>query len=155
MRSIAAFLLIIALGLTACGDNGCEPVKPETEEWQITGYAAANGIAATKHSSGMYYEIVNPGSGPSPTTSSIVTVTYVGKRLDGSIFDQSTTPTSFNNMPLSGLIQGWQIGLPLIKKGGEIRLIVPSSLAYGCTGAGNVISANSVLYFDINLIDVQ
>jgi FKBP-type peptidyl-prolyl cis-trans isomerase FkpA len=152
MRSIAAFLLIIVLALTACGDNGCEPLKPETEEWQITDYATANGITATKHSSGLYYEVINPGSGPMPGIASTVFVTYVGKRLDGSVFDQSTTPVSF---PLKDLIQGWQIGLPLIKKGGEIKLIIPSSLAYGCTGSKNVISPNSVVYFDINLIDVQ
>jgi len=51
------------------------------------------------------------------------------------------------------LIAGWQIGLPLIHKGGEIKLIVPSSLAYGC--GNGPLPANSILYFDIHLVDVQ
>jgi FKBP-type peptidyl-prolyl cis-trans isomerase FkpA len=152
MKRIAALVLVMAFVFTSCGDNGCKPVRPETEEGQITAYASASGLTPTKHSSGMYYQIVSPGSGPSPSLSSKVYVTYVGKRLDGTVFDQTTTPVSF---PLSSLIEAWQIGLPLIKKGGEIKLIVPSAMAYGCTGQNNIIAPNSVLYFDINLIDVQ
>lgn len=100
----------------------------------------------------MYYQIMSPGSGPTPTATSKVYVTYTGKRMDNVIFDQSASPVAFN---LGGLIEGWQIGLSLIKKGGQIRLIVPSAMAYGCTGNQPVIAPNSVLYFDINLIDVQ
>ena len=62
------------------------------------------------------------------------------------------TPTQ-TGWTLGSLIPGWQIGLPLIQKGGEIKLIVPSSLAYGC-GSGPL-PPNSVLYFDIHLVDVQ
>jgi len=149
---IIALVFIAGLMFSACSDNGCKPAKPESEEGQITAYATANGLVATKHSSGMYYQIMSPGSGPTPTSTSKVYVTYTGKRMDNVIFDQSTSPVAFN---LSGLIEGWQIGLSLIKKGGQIRLIVPSAMAYGFTGNQPVIAPNSVLYFDINLIDVQ
>jgi FKBP-type peptidyl-prolyl cis-trans isomerase FkpA len=152
MRIIAMVLLLLGFVVTGCTDNGCKPVKPETEEPQITAYAAANGITATKHMSGMYYQIVTPGSGPTPNINSKVFVTYTGKRLDNTVFDQSASVVSFN---LSSLVEGWQVGLPLIKKGGQIRLIVPSSMAYGCTGVPGTIPSNSVLYFDIQLIDVQ
>lgn len=144
--------LIFSIALFSCSDNGCKPVKPETEEPQMITFAAANGLTMTKHSSGMYYQVVNAGVGISPTPSNKVVVTYVGKKLDGNVFDQSSAPVAFN---LSQLIEGWQVGLQLIKKGGQIRLLVPSSMAYGCTGSGQVIPSNAVLYFDISLIDVQ
>src|SRR4051812_9981541 len=152
MRRIAAILVMMSFVLSSCSDNGCKPVKPETEEPQITTYAAANGITATKHMSGMYYQVINPGSGPTPNINSKVFVTYTGKRLDNTIFDQSSSVVSFN---LRDLVEGWQVGLPLIQKGGQIRLIVPSSMGYGCSGVPGTISSNSVLYFDIQLIDVQ
>jgi hypothetical protein len=67
-------------------------------------------------------------------------------------FDQQAD-SSKTGWILGSLIPGWQIGLPLIHKGGEIKLIVPSSLAYGC--GNGPLPANSILYFDIHLVDVQ
>ena len=125
----------------------------QSEEGTITTYAAANGITATRHSSGLYYQIINPGSTVTPIISSKIFVTYTGKLLNGTVFDQQTN-SSLTGFFLSQVIPGWQIGIPLIQKGGEIKLIVPSSLAYGCTAQGPI-PANSVLYFDIVLVDVQ
>lgn len=153
MKKFGIFSLIIAVLFIGCkADNGCKNVSPSSEEAQITAFAAANGITAVKHGTGMYYEIVSQGSGATPNLSSTVTITYVGKRLDGSIFDQSSAPVSYK---LDQFIEGWKVGLPLIQKGGHIKLIVPSSMAYGCNGYPPVIGNNSVLYFDIQLIDVQ
>jgi FKBP-type peptidyl-prolyl cis-trans isomerase FkpA len=152
MRSVIFSILVSAILFSSCSDNGCKPVSPESEEPQIVAFATANSIPAVKHSTGLYYHIVAQGSGPTPNVNSIVYVTYTGKTLDGTIFDQRTTPVAF---VLRDLLEGWKIGLQLIQKGGQIRLIVPSSLAYSCYGAGGVISSNTVLYFDIQLIDVQ
>lgn len=132
-------------------DQGCTPVKPEAEEPKILAYIAADSIHAIKHSSGIYYEIINPGSGATPSLNSKVFVTYTGKLLNGTKFDESTSTINF---PLSGVIEGWQIGIPLIKKGGRIKLIIPSAYAYGCNGSGPIPS-NAVLFFDVNLRDVQ
>ena len=132
-------------------ETGCTPVKPEVEEPQIVAYAAKDSIHAVKHSSGIYYEIVDPGTGAAPTATSQVSVTYTGKFLNDSKFDESTTPISFN---LNRVIEGWQIGIPLIKKGGRIKLVIPSAYAYGCTGSGPI-PPNSVLFFDVRLLDVQ
>jgi FKBP-type peptidyl-prolyl cis-trans isomerase FkpA len=98
----------------------------------------------------LYYEIIDAGTGSTPIANSVVTVAYTGKLLNGSVFDQRTYYTE----KMSGLMEGWQIGLPLIKKGGRIKLIIPSSLAYRCNGAPNIPS-NSVLFFDVTLIDVK
>jgi FKBP-type peptidyl-prolyl cis-trans isomerase FkpA len=149
--------LIILTCISGCAkkQEGCMPVSPATEESQITAYAATKGITAQKHSSGIYYQIIEPGTGTTqPTLNSIVYITYTGELLNGTQFDQGTD-ASATGWKLGTLIEGWGIGLPLIRKGGRIKLIIPSSLAYGCNGSGEKIPPNSVLFFDISLIDVR
>lgn len=154
--------LILALGALVamtpgCKKDGCKSQAPSAEASQLQAYASGNGITAQVHSSGLYYEIVNEGTGTAPTASSKVVITYTGKFLDGQVFSEQTTPNNTAENPawsLSDLIEGWRIGLPLIKKGGRIKLIIPSALAYGCSGRG-VIPGNTPLFFDVQLVDVQ
>lgn len=144
--------LFFAFLIPACKKDSCKPKTVESEEAQMQSYAASISMAATRHSTGVYYQILNQGSGPAPTYTTINYVRYTGKLLNGTIFDsQTTTPVSFQ---LGGVIPGWQVGLSLIQKGGLIRLIIPSSLGYGCRDNG-AIPANSILYFDVELVDVQ
>lgn len=131
-------------------DQGCTPVRPQDEETQIMAYAATNGMNATKNPNGIYYEVITPGVGATPTLASTITVSYTGKLLNGTVFEQSMGYTK----ALNSVIEGWQIGMPLIRKGGRIKLIIPSSYGYGCIEKGNI-PANSVLYYDIYLSDVQ
>lgn len=152
---LVSFFIVFLSGCSK-HETGCTPIEPKAEEPQIIAYAAKDTIHAVKHSSGIYYEIINPGSGATPTIESTVTVSYSGKFLNGYTFDQSAGYTH----KLNDLIEGWQIGIPLIKKGGRIKLIIPSALGYGCNPRtddnGNVlIPGNSVLYFDVTLIDVK
>jgi FKBP-type peptidyl-prolyl cis-trans isomerase len=145
------FFIIAGLSSSCLKDNSCTPKSVDSERAAILAYASANTIVATPHSSGFYYEIINAGSGPSPTVNSTVSARYVGKLLDGTIFDsQTVNPVSF---VLGNTIPGWQLGLPLIQKGGTIKLLIPSSLAYGCTGRGTI-PADAILYFEVNLVDV-
>lgn len=140
--------------LCSCKDNnGCMSVKPESEEAAIVAYAAANGINATKHTSGLYYEIINHGSGVTPNANSKVWITYTGKHMNGNIFFQTTT--SIYIQSLGGAIEGLKIGLQLIQKGGKIKLVIPSSMAYGCAGSENIIASNEILYYEVDLVDVQ
>jgi FKBP-type peptidyl-prolyl cis-trans isomerase FkpA len=138
--------------LKSSSSSSCTPASVASEEPTILAYAANNGILGNHHSSGLYYEIISTGSGPTPTLNSTIFVTYTGKLLDGSIFDQQAD-SSKTGWVLGSLIPGWQIGLPLIQKGGEIKLIIPSSLGYGCDDSR--LPANSILYFDIHLLDVK
>ncbi|MBI3137654.1 MAG: FKBP-type peptidyl-prolyl cis-trans isomerase [Sphingobacteriales bacterium] len=148
---LSVFFVLIS-GMACLKDNSCKAKTVESEKATMLSYAASNGITATEHSSGIMYQVVTAGSGPAPTLSSTVSVRYTGKLLDGTVFDSQTgNPISF---PLNQVIPGWQIGLPLIQEGGLIKLIIPSSLCYGCTGVG-AIPGNSVLYFEIQLVDVQ
>ena len=133
-------------------DDGCKSKTPQSEDAAMQDYAAANSMTVIKHSTGLYYQIVNQGTGPAPTASSRISVRYTGKLLNGTIFDVATTATGM--YPLSGFITGWQIGIPLINKGGTIRLIVPSLYGYGCQANG-AIPANSILFFEIELVDIM
>lgn len=112
----------------------------------------ADSIPAIKDPSGIFYQVINPGSGVAPTTNNIVSVAYEGRLLDGTVFDKTNgTPI---DLPLRNLIGGWQIGLPKIQKGGKIRLLIPSYYGYG-TIAKTGIPANSPLDFTITLTDVK
>lgn len=146
---------IMTLSLSSCmKSDDFDPAKQaELDEALIVKFIADNKITAIKHSSGVYYQIISSGSGSKTYSASTqVTAKYTGRLLNGSIFDQTTSqPLSF---PLGNVIVGWQIGVPLIQKGGKIRLIIPSQYGYGRNPAGKI-PANSVLDFDIELVDVQ
>ena len=151
-------LLVLSVEMVFLAGGGCiknsvcKDITVQSEQAEIINYAATQGISATAHSSGLYYQVINPGSGPAPVSGSVISIKYKGKLLNGTLFDdQSTNPVSY---ALNGMIQGFQIGMPLIQKGGTIKLIVPSSLGYGCNGFGSV-PGNSILYFEIELTDVQ
>jgi FKBP-type peptidyl-prolyl cis-trans isomerase FkpA len=139
-------------------ETNCTPKAPSSEAAQIQTYAAANSMTVTAHSSGLYYQVINPGSGPMATINSRIVITYTGMLLNGTVFDQRTTPNNQATSPnnpwlLADLIEGWQVGIPLIRKGGRIQLLVPSSMGYGCSDYRSI-PGNSVLFFDITLVDV-
>ncbi len=155
MKKIFLSLSLVAILFAGDGcikDTGCVDKTVQSEQAEIINYANTQGITATGHSSGLYYQVMSPGSGITPTSTSKVFVKYTGKLLNGTIFDtQTAAPVSFF---LNGTIPGFQIGLGLIQKGGTIKLIIPSSLAYGCNGSGTI-PGNAILYFEIELTDVQ
>jgi FKBP-type peptidyl-prolyl cis-trans isomerase FkpA len=144
------FLVTFFLGSCIKDKDTCQPKTVESEDAAMISFAATTPYTFTKHSSGMYYYIENPGSGVSPTINSTLSVKYKGTFTNGVVFDEPANAVSFG---LSGVIIGWQIGMPLIKKGGKIKLIIPSSYAYGCSANGPI-PAYSILYFEIELIDV-
>ena len=148
-------LLAFSFVLNSCGKadtSGCQPASIASEKNAMVAYCTSSSITYTEHSSGLLYQIIDPGTGIAPTTASTISVVYTGKLFNGTTFDATANPVSF---PLSGVIDGWKIGIPLIKKGGRIKLIIPSALAYSCTGSGNSIPPNTPLYFDVTLTDVK
>lgn len=157
MRKLIFVLPVLLFVSFSCGKtstSGCTPASVASEQTALVNYCTNNSINYTAHSSGILYEIVNPGSGNSPVLASHIFITYTGKLFNGSVFDSQSDPTK-TGWALNSLIDGWKIGLPLIKKGGHIKLVIPSSLAYGCVGSGTTIPSNTPLFFDINLVDVQ
>jgi FKBP-type peptidyl-prolyl cis-trans isomerase len=103
---------------------------------------------------GVYYHILQQGTGESISVNDTVTIFYKGYLLkDGSIFDQTKEkPAVF---PLKRLIKGWQIAIPMVKTGGKIRIFIPSGLAYTIRSRSKDIPPNSVLVFDIEVLSVK
>ena len=156
MKQIKYLVLLgaIAIGFTACKNNVVDDFDANAQltadTIAIRKYVTDNNIPALKDKSGVFYQVVTPGSGELVYTGNTsVTVDYSGKVLGSSTnFDSSAgTPVTFK---LGGLIPGWQIGIPYIQKGGQIRLFIPSGYAYG-NNAQPGIPANSVLDFTIKL----
>jgi FKBP-type peptidyl-prolyl cis-trans isomerase FkpA len=147
------FCMVLALGFAGCSNKDkdkeqrCSTALEDDAIMQK--YIAANGVTAVKHESGLYYEIIEPGTGATPTINSTVKVNYTGKFTDNKTFDQGVT-----SFPLNGVIEGWQKGIPLIKQGGKIKLIIPPYLGYGCYDYSRI-PGNSVLAFDVELLEVQ
>lgn len=115
--------------------------------------AKRKGVVVTE--SGLQYELITEGTGKAPTASSKVTVHYEGKLIDGTIFDSSYERNETISFPLNGVIAGWTEGLQLMKEGGKALLYIPSNLAYGERGAGNIIPGNSALIFTVELFKVE
>jgi FKBP-type peptidyl-prolyl cis-trans isomerase FkpA len=153
MRSITLFFsMILALVLTGCSNKNKDDHRCTTaaeDDSTMQSYISTNAITATKHASGLYYQIIDPGSGAAPTISSTVKATYTGKFTNNTSFDSGTA-----SFPLGNVIAGWQIGIPLIKQGGKIKLIIPPYLGYGCYDYSGI-PGNSVLVFDVELLEVK
>jgi FKBP-type peptidyl-prolyl cis-trans isomerase FkpA len=160
MRKSNLLLMGVLIGVICNGcfkssnSAPCTPKAVTDDEPLILAYLASNNITGySKSSTGLYYKIDSTGSGTQPNTSSKVYVTYTGRFTSNIVFD-SVGDANQTGWVLGTLIKGWQIGLPLIGKGGSIHLFIPSALGYGCTATGPV-PANSVLVFDIVLVNVQ
>jgi|SRR5882724_9661360 len=134
------------------GYGNCTPVPVDNDSMALLKFASDHKITTTKDGSGLYYEIVGFGSGPAPMDTSKVYVTYVGKLMDGSTFDSVGNSTT-TGWVLNTLLEGWQIGLKKIYSGGRIKLLLPSALAYSCSGtASGKVPKNAPVYYDIMLV---
>lgn len=102
----------------------------------------------------VYYAIIKEGTGRQVTVNDTVTVYYKGYLFkDGSVFDETKDkPATF---PLKRLIVGWQIGVPLCKVGGKIKIIIPSNLAYSIRTRTAKIPPNSILVFEVEVVEAK
>jgi len=147
--------LLLMLGFIA----SCE--KPELydenaqyllDEALIKNWADTSKTELKKDSSGLYYRVIREGTGSRvPALDDNIQVLYTGKLLTDTIVFSKTTDTITYKFLLGNSIEGWKKGLPLIKEGGRIRLIVPSKMAYRNYDVVPLVPKNSVLDFDITL----
>jgi FKBP-type peptidyl-prolyl cis-trans isomerase len=115
---------------------------------------AKDGVKAT--ASGLQYVVLKEGEGDSPTKADTVTAHYTGTLLDGTVFDSSVERGEPAEFELGRVIQGWQEALPLMKKGGKIKVWIPGELAYGeMPPPGSPIAPNSTLVFEIELLKIN
>lgn len=147
-----ASLALVAILMFACED--IKPCEADAQDVEILQYLADNNLTAERDPSGLYYIIDEPGTRIRPTLASTVSVIYKGYLTDPdtTVFDNSNGAA--RTFGLGGVVEGWQIGIPLFKEGGKGKLIIPCNLGYGDVQSG-VISPGSVLVFDIELVDVQ
>ena len=112
---------------------------------------------ATITKSGLAYKVINKGSGTThPTAESTVTVHYIGKLVDGTIFDSSVDRGEPTTFPLNRVIPGWTEGVQLMVVGDKWTFIIPSNLAYGERGVPQAgITPNATLIFEIELLEIK
>ncbi|MFT3904033.1 MAG: FKBP-type peptidyl-prolyl cis-trans isomerase [Niabella sp.] len=104
---------------------------------------------------GIQYEVLKEGTGAQPVLKDSITAHYKGALLDGREFDSSFKRNQPFTAPLTHLIEGWQIAIPLMKEGSHWRLWIPSHLAYGDRGAGSDIPGGATLMFEVELLRVN
>lgn len=104
--------------------------------------------------SGLQYRIITQGTGAKPGPEDIVKVNYTGTTIEGTKFDSSYDRGEPAQFRVSNVIRGWVEGLQLMQEGTKMMLFVPSSLAYGERGAGNIIKPFETLIFEVELLEV-
>jgi FKBP-type peptidyl-prolyl cis-trans isomerase FklB len=119
-------------------------------------FLAANkeksGVIVT--STGLQYEVIKMGTGPKPTAEQTVRVLYTGSLVDSSIFDQNVDRTAPAELQVNAVIPAWSEALQLMPVGSVFKLYIPQDLAYGATGAGDVIPPFAALIFEVELLEI-
>ena len=118
-----------------------------SNEQFLAANADEDGVVTTE--SGLQYKVIKPGEGPSPTATDTALVKYEGRLRDDTIFDANEQAP----MPVGGVVPGFSEALQLMQRGGEYRIWIPSDLAYGEASPGDQIPPNSLLIFDVTLLD--
>ena len=98
---------------------------------------------------------VTEGTGPAVAAGGKVKVHYTGWTTDGKKFDSSHDHGKPIEFPLTGVIKGWQDGIPGMKPGGTRRLMIPGAMAYGARGIPGTIPPNATLVFEVQLLEVK
>ncbi|MBK7139459.1 MAG: FKBP-type peptidyl-prolyl cis-trans isomerase [Bacteroidetes bacterium] len=127
------------------------------QKTMIEKYIADNNLKTFTTPSGLIYVVDEQGTGAKVENGKTAYIHYVGTLLDGSKFDSSRdrgAPFSFV-VGTGRVIRGWDEGLPLFNVGGKGKLIIPPSLGYGARAMGPSLPGNSVLIFDIEVMDVK
>ena len=127
------------------------------EDSLLNDHLVKNKITTKPTSSGLYITELKKGSGKKINQGDTVTVNYVGKFIDGTVFDDSKShPEPFSFAAGTGMvIPGWDEALLSMSEGGKVSLVVPSKLAYGEQGAQETIPPYATLLFEMEVISVK
>ncbi|MBS1759886.1 MAG: FKBP-type peptidyl-prolyl cis-trans isomerase [Bacteroidetes bacterium] len=136
-------------------NNNLDSAAQRNQEIKFIERAINSGKTDVKsNEQGVYYTMMKEGNGKQVNINDTVTVNYKGYLFsNGEVFDETKTkPATF---PLMRLIKGWQIGIPLCKVGGKIKLVIPSDMAYSIRTRSPKIPPNSILVFEIEVIETK
>lgn len=153
LRKIITITLLLFIA-ASCTKNTDVADYSATDKKIIEDYLLAKNLMAQSTASGLHYIIEKPGGTYRANIHSQVSALYKGYLVNDTVFDQSTL--TYNNpatFALASVIKGWQEGIPLIGVGGKIKLLVPSALGYVNVAKARI-PANSVLIFDIEIVDI-
>lgn len=127
--------------------------RPEEEKF-LESNKSKEGVVVTP--SGLHFRSIVEGKGQAPSDTSWVRVNYVGRLIDGTVFDQTSDhpqPTVFN---LRGVVPGFSEGIKMMKEGGKAELVIPSRLAYGDNiGPSKDIKPGSCIIFEVELLEAN
>ena len=136
-------------------------VKLQKEKLELNKKAGEEFLNINRHKagvvelpSGLQYEVLKKGEGKRPSATDKVKSHYHGTLINGTVFDSSIQRGEPAVFGVSQVIPGWVEALQLMEVGSKWRLFIPSDLAYGEHGAGNLIEPNSTLIFDVELLDI-
>jgi FKBP-type peptidyl-prolyl cis-trans isomerase len=113
---------------------------------------AREGVTTTQ--SGLQYEVITAGTGALPVATDQVRVHYHGTLIDGKVFDSSVDRGEPVVFGVNQVIPGWTEALQLMPVGSKWKIYLPSNIAYGERGAGGDIGPNSVLIFEVELLEI-
>ena len=152
----AAFALVAWLALGAAAHAATAAATPAAATPAAAAPAAAKAAAAVTTATGLVYQSLREGTGPSPKASDTVRVHYRGTFPEsGKEFDSSLARGEPIEFPLKGVIPCWTEGVQKMKVGGRAKLTCPPAIAYGARGAGGVIPPNATLNFEVELLGIQ
>ena len=147
----AAFALVAWLALGAAAHAATPAATPAA-----VAPVAAKAAAAVTTATGLVYQSLREGTGPSPKASDTVRVHYRGTFPEsGKEFDSSLARGEPIEFPLKGVIPCWTEGVQKMKVGGRAKLTCPPAIAYGARGAGGVIPPNATLNFEVELLGIK
>lgn len=159
--------LLCALALAAPAALSQEKTAPKASAPKAVAEGKEAPVAAKKESkmvkteSGLGYEDLVVGTGPSPTTGQTCSMHYTGwlwvNDAKGAKFDSSVDRGTPFEFPIGRgrVIKGWDEGVSTMKVGGKRTLLIPPQLGYGDRGAGNVIPPGATLLFEVELLGVK
>ncbi len=150
------FKYLLAVLASALISSSLLQAQASPDTTTIEGYLAAHQIEAETIEDGFYYQIDAVGRGNVPQTGDYVMVRYVGKLLDGTVFDRSEPGDPFVfQMGYRQVIRAWEKGITFFPVGSKGQLFVPPHLGYGQSGVGRTIPPNSPLIFELEVMRIM
>lgn len=147
MRKLIQFLLFLLL--TSCSTYSDQEIQDF--DFKISSHIKRNKLKFIKSSSGLYYHLKKNGEGKFIRYTDSVSITYSGFLLNGKRFDNQKNPITF---AVRDLIAGWKEVLLLCRKGSEVKMILPPTIAYGDNSLDDI-PQNSILKFEMKVWDVK
>ncbi len=159
-NAIKSMLLLCTMFIAYTGFAQDPAAQAKQDDKSLTDYFKKNKIKPTKTPSGMYYLITKKGTGEHAKVGQKVSMSYLGKFLDGKKFDANVDDNFKNIRPFAftlgvgQVIKGWDEGVQLLSPGTRASLFIPSGLGYGPGGRGPI-PPNTPMVFDVEVLSVD